>query len=98
MRKVCLVIALLAILVAAAPASAATKKQARRAVAHEVRAVYYDVDATVECVRLTRRRFKCRWYGLSSLDVDNGNVEGWAGTARVRFYGRVADVSLHVTR
>lgn len=82
----------------AAPAQAATKAQARRAVAREMRAQYDLRYLTSSCSQLSSWRFRCRWSGYTEHDIRDGNVAGWAGTAKVVFYGRNADVVLRVTR
>jgi hypothetical protein len=79
------------------PASAATTAQARRALAREVRDTY-----------AVRTRLPMRAAHAAPFQVSMGWLvagrcrerqhDGWVGTARVRFYGRVADVSLHATR
>jgi len=96
MRRLIPIIGILASLVVAASASASTKAQAKHAVKHEIALDHPDYqDIFVNCTRLTPVRFKCHWQMWTVADYDN--VLGWLGTARVRFYGRVADVSLHVT-
>lgn len=98
MRRLCLVIGILVSLVAAAPASAATKAQARHAVKRELYWSHGITYPSISCTLLTSRRFSCHWWGLSDRDVSYGNVAGWRGTASVVYYGRNADVSLHVTQ
>lgn len=78
------VAALAALFIGAAPAHAATTSQAKRAIEREIT----DHNASGSawgCVKLTSTYFRCKW------------VANWAtgtaeGTARVRFYGKHADV------
>jgi hypothetical protein len=87
--------------VTAAPANAAELKarEAKRAVERELRRDYEIKYPTISCSRLTSRRMRCRWEGLSRLDVARGNPSGWAGIARVtEFRGGGKDVRISVTR
>jgi hypothetical protein len=70
-----------------------------KAVQREVSDTYKVLSPEVTCDRLTARRHKCHWSGLSAADIRNGNVDGWAGTATVtRYSSGGTDVTLQVTR
>lgn len=87
--------------VTAAPANAAdlSVREAKRAIKRELRLDYEIKYPSISCSRLTPRRMRCRWDGLSRLDVVRGNPSGWAGIARVtEFSGGGIDVRVSVTR
>lgn len=75
---------LAALFIGAAPAHAATTAQAVKAVKAEMRDTFTSGYPDVSCKKLTSTYFRCHWQILSG--------DWHEGTARVRFYGRTADV------
>jgi hypothetical protein len=83
--------ALVAVAAVPSTAEAMTTKQAKRAVAREVRFQYPDGfnfadpgNRAVTCRRLSSRMFNCRWYTLTHDDVQAGDVDGHSGVGYVR--------------
>jgi len=95
---------LVGLILAAIPATAnagplLTKRQAVRAVENEAYAAHEIAIQDISCQRLTRARMRCQWDGLSRLDIQRGNVDGWAGTAGVcKYQGGAVVATLRYTR
>lgn len=97
MKKIAAFVATIALLgtfgVSEASAAKLTKGAAVRALDRELRNGSYDMATTdIRCKRLTRKKMRCAFDGLTEKDVSTGNIDGHYGLAYVVKYRYGIDV------